>query len=88
MFHPVHFLSVTRVCAHVLAHVYVNKCIHVCSMFSDENKKQWEWPNVSEQKDEICSVCAINILVKVYLSANKSVWAGITVDHWLNVCGT
>lgn len=50
-------------CVRTRAHVYVNKCIRVCSMFSDENKKQWEWPNVLEQID-ICSACATNILVK------------------------
>jgi len=51
MFHPVPFMSVTRVCACARTRVCKQVYMCVCSMFSNENKKQWERPNVSEQKE-------------------------------------
>lgn len=52
MFHPVPFMSVTRVCACARTRVCKQVYMCVCSMFSNENKKQWEWPKVSEQKNK------------------------------------
>lgn len=75
------------VCAFTHIHTYVNQCIRVCSMFSDKNKMQWEWPNVLDKKRWYINAINHTSEKTVCLShlTNTSVSTGI-LAKWAIVC--